>query len=456
MTQPPRASRPSLLVRLGAGIAALAVGLGLGAGLASAGLGAQWLAAEPEPEPTQVAVPAASMPPQSPRTCSIAERAGAADALAMHGLIENAQTGEVLFDYRSTETTPTASVMKLITAATALHVLGPETRFETRVYPATEPGAYVLVGGGDPTLRAGDGSVYRGAPGIDELANQLRAHDSDVRTVGYDDSLFGGEGWLTSWHEHDRTDGAIGDVSALMVDAGRADARTHYSPRSKQPSEDAVNAFAARLNVPASGRMSPKPGSQPVATVKSPTVRELVRELLLNSDNLIGEALARHVAIKLGTGSDFAAISAAQQQALTELDIPTDGFVGADGSGMSRDNRASAATVMAVIEQIQLDAYGLGELVEYLPENQRSGTLKHRLDDIPTGAVAAKTGWTDEVFALAGFMTLADGTTLRFAVFVAVPPGSDTPTTSANREALDAIVTQVYRCGVQLSGEAPA
>ena len=449
--------RIRLLARVAVWMVALAGGLSAGAWLAGAGVGATWFEAQPQPDQTErvVALPTASMPPSSPRTCSIAEAAGAPQALEMHGLVENADTGEVLFDHAAERATPTASVMKLITATTAMHVLGPDTRFETRVFPGETPGSYVLVGGGDPTLRSGGPSVYPSAASLDDLADQLHAHDPNVQTIGVDESLFAGDQWHPSWRESDRDD-VIGAISALMVDAGRADAASLYSPRSMHPAQDAQTAFAARVGANVAGAMRPKPGSEPVARVQSPPVRVLVHELLLHSDNVIGEVLARQVAIKLGTGHDFASIDAAQRQALADLDIPIEGFHAADGSGLSRENRATAHTVMGVIEHIQANEKGLGELEQFLPRNGQPGTLDHRLESLPQGAIAAKTGWTDEVFGLAGFMTLADGSRLRFVVFVAVPTGSGEATTRANRDALDAIIANVYACGGQLNGQGPA
>lgn len=444
--------------RLGAVVAAIvALPLGLGAGVAAAWGGAGELfvaAATPTPTETPMPpLPSASIDPAPPRTCSITGTVTQPNALDAHGLVENAETGEVLFDYGAEQPTPTASVMKLVTATTAMYELGPDTRFETKVYPGETEGTYVLVGGGDPTLRAGGPSVYGDrAPSLDDLAGQLRERGIRVQRIGYDESLFTGAQWHPSWHEHDRADGAVGDVSALMVDAGRQDPAAHYSPRTRTPAQDATNAFAQKLGVANAGAQTPKAGSEPVATVQSVTVRDLVHELLLNSDNIIGEALARHVAISRGTGSDFAAISEAQVQVLRELEVPTDAFNGADGSGMSLENRATALTIMGIVELIQRDEHGLGELREYLPQNQISGTLKDRLPGIPSGQVQAKTGWTDEVFGLAGFMTLADGTRLRFAVFVAIPPAGGQRTTLDNRDALDAIITDIYQCGTGLRG----
>ncbi|WP_235988158.1 D-alanyl-D-alanine carboxypeptidase [Gulosibacter sediminis] len=219
------------------------------------------------------------------------------------------------------------------------------------------------------------------------------------------------------------------------------------------PSEDAADAFAAALGADVDDTIGIEPDSEPIAEVWSPTVEQLVETMLLDSDNVIAEVLARLVAIELGAGSDFDAVDAGQQLALDALDVSTAGFVGADGSGLSRDNRGSAATIVGLLELIDAGDDGLGILRDYLPENMQSGTLEQRINGVPDGAVQAKTGYTDQVYALAGFMVLPEGVQLTFALFVAVPnPETDaTTTTITNRNALDAAATAIYNCGIELT-----
>ena len=74
-------------------------------------------------------------------------------------VVTSLATGQVLYARHATSGFAPASTTKLATAVAALHVLGPDTRFSTRVVlagpraPATPQ--VVLVGGGDPTLAAG-------------------------------------------------------------------------------------------------------------------------------------------------------------------------------------------------------------------------------------------------------------------------------------------------------------
>jgi D-alanyl-D-alanine carboxypeptidase/D-alanyl-D-alanine-endopeptidase (penicillin-binding protein 4) len=424
----------------------------MGAGAARVGLatGASdvMVVASEAPAPRPSVSPSAA----PPRTCSIDDFVTADDALDFHGIVQRADTGEVLFERQPEAATPTASVMKLVTAVTALTALGPDTRLPTRVYPGDVAGSVVIVGGGDVTLKSGEQSYYTDATAsVSQLADAVEAAGGASR-VGVDDSLFTGDTWQPSWNDADRLDGSTAAVSALMVDAGRSNATAEYSTRTLTPTQDAADAFADALGATVDDTVGIEPGSEPIAEVWSPTIRELVDTMLLDSDNVIAESLARLVAIEQGTGSDFAAIDEAQRDVLDGLGVSTAGFVGADGSGLSRDNRASAETIVDLLDLIAADTDGLGTLRESLPENMVSGTLETRIPTVPDGAIEAKTGFTDQVYGLAGFVTLPDGSELTFAMFVTVDdPEADTQVTSrANRDALDATAAAVYECGLDL------
>lgn len=422
--------------------------------MAGAGLAAAFRPVAPAAIAPMNLVDAGASPASGPladaepvRTCSIDGEADSALSLSFTGLVVDADTGEVRYQRGPEDLHPTASVMKLVTAATALLVLGPDARFTTSVYPGDAPNSVVLVGGGDPVLKSGPQSLY---PIAGASLTDLAAGVSASR-VGIDSSMYSGPTWLGSWNESDRRDGYISDITPLMVDAGRTVATSEYSPRSATPDRDAGTAYAALLGASLDRTVHIAPGSAPLAQVSSPTVRDLVHTMLLDSDNVIAEQLARQSAIALGTGSDFAAIDAAQHHMFEQLGIDAAGFSGVDGSGLSADNRASAQLIVDLLGAIDSQAQGLGEIEGYLPENQVTGTLDTRLAGVPAGAIRAKTGWIDQVFALAGVAQLADGSRIRFALFVTEPAGSSQITTPANRDALDAIATAMWNCGTGLA-----
>src|SRR4051794_18582847 len=148
--------------------------------------------ASPTPSPTPTvearAVPAAPAGASPVRTCSVAGPASDGRLASFQARVVNANTGEVLFDRGGETPAATASVLKVLTTAAALSVLGPDYRMTTTVVRGSEPGTVVLVGGGDPTLSrtpSGSETAYSGAPHLDDLAAQVRsAWDADPATAG--------------------------------------------------------------------------------------------------------------------------------------------------------------------------------------------------------------------------------------------------------------------------------
>ncbi|WP_181062626.1 D-alanyl-D-alanine carboxypeptidase/D-alanyl-D-alanine-endopeptidase [Pseudoclavibacter sp. RFBG4] len=444
---------------------ALALGGGFAAGAAGFAAAAPAFAGASEVLPAKSlgavreapAEPAAAEPM---RTCSIEDVASAAGALDFHGVVVDSQSGEAIYERKATDAVPTASVMKLLTTTAAMQVLGPDFRIPTRVYAGSEPGSVVIVGGGDVTLASTDtgaGSYYSGATAtLADLAAQTRtAWASDPSLSGtpltqvlVDKSAFSGPEWQPTWSQADRTDGYISPISALMVDGGRQNPASLVSPRTDDPSGAAAGAFATRLGATTAGASGTVPeGATLLAEVWSQPVSELVHYALIDSDNNVAEMLSRLVAIEQGVGTDFAAIQASTSQALSTLGLDTDGLVLADGSGLSADNRVPPELVAELLQTISQPDIAASQMLDDLPASGQTGTLQTRLTSlgVPPGAITAKTGWINEVYGLAGYMTAADGSRLTFAFFVV---GAVTP---ANRDALDTIAARAYSCGASLA-----
>ena len=113
-----------------------------------------------------------------------------------------------------------------------------------------------------------------------------------------------------------------------------------------------------------------------------------------------------------GTTKDGVEVTRAR---LERLGVPTAGLVMVDGSGLSRENRASCATLDAAIrlgdrEQLRILRDGLAVAGQ-------KGTLAPRLDGTDLdGRVVAKTGTLDGVSGLAGTSTVRRP--LRFALLI--------------------------------------
>ncbi|MDO9398568.1 MAG: D-alanyl-D-alanine carboxypeptidase, partial [Herbiconiux sp.] len=412
--------------------------------------------ASPTPTTPPRTAPAGAVPPALLRTCSVAELAADGRLGTFLGSVRNAATGEVLFDRGASTPARTASVMKVLSSAAALAVLGPDHRVATTVVRGANPGEVVLVGGGDITLASGSSNIYTDSASVLDLADQVNAAwAADPATAGtaissivLDASVFSGDRWQPSWNRKELADGYSSEVTGLQVDGDRADPSANVSARSENAVLRAGEAFADALGVPdatlAEG-VAPA-GSAALGQVLSAPVSTMVPDALLRSDNTEAEMLARLVAVELGVGNDFAALGTAIPQALAGYGVDTSALTIVDGSGLSDDNGVPPNFLTALFQKIEAREGALGVIRDGLPVAGETGTLAGRFGGSPAaGSVFAKTGWIDTGYTLAGIVNAADGTVLTFA-FYALDDVDDSA-----KAAIDELTTGVYACGNGLS-----
>ena len=415
----------------------------------------------PTPEPPR-AVPAEAVAASRIRTCSVAEAAADPRLASLQAQVVKASTGEVLYDRGGTTPSRTASVMKVLTSAAALSVLGSSYTATTTVVKGAEPGSIVLVGGGDITLSrtpSGDDTAYPGAAHLDELARQVReAWAADpanppITKLILDASYFGGEEWHASWLTSERELGYMSNITALMVDGDRDDPYTNTSRRSEDPIGRAGQAFADELGgVGTIERGTAPAGAARLGAVSSPTVAELIDKALVVSDNTVAEMLARLVAIKTGAGNTFASLNAGILEGLAGYGIDTTGLVIVDGSGLSPDNAVPPSYLTRLFAKINDREASLGYILDSLPVSGERGSLAY--DDrfwgdnsVADGRVIAKTGWIDTGYTLSGVIRAADDTDLTFAIYALGE------VTDEAKTAIDTLATAFYRCGDNLSNQ---
>lgn len=367
----------------------------------------------------------------------------ASAALGSHvaGLVTNLATGQVLFSQDASGLFAPASTAKLAVAVAALDVLGPGDRLRTRVVAARKRDVIVLVGGGDPTLAAGPPPAgdYPQPATLARLAAltaaALRArHTSRVR-LSYDTSLFTGPGLAPGWKPSYVSTGNVTPIQSLEVDQGRltasgapedADDPHNFRPRTLTPAADAARAFAgflARDGIRVTGPLTQtvaRPASSTLAQVSSPPVAEMVQWMLMESNNVIAEDLARQVAIATGAPASFSGAAAAELKALRQAGLATVISL-VDGSGLSPADRIAPA---ALVRLVQLAASGRPQLraaITGLPVAGFAGTLAPggsvfgAFGPPALGLVRAKTGNLSTVAALAGIAYARNGQLLGFA-----------------------------------------
>jgi D-alanyl-D-alanine carboxypeptidase/D-alanyl-D-alanine-endopeptidase (penicillin-binding protein 4) len=360
-------------------------------------------------------------------------------------------TRPLLTSGRPLSVTP-ASTIKLLTTAAALEILGPEHRFDTTVVAGAQPDSIVLVGGGDPLLTdrppSRTSSTYPERATLSSLARQTARslRHTDVRrvTLGYDASLFSGPAVNPRWPPSYTTESIVSPITALWVDEGRA--KPSYAQRVTEPAAVAARRFAALLakaGIRVSGQIGPQRAPDHATTlgeVESAPLAQIVQYILELSDNEGAEVLLRQAAIGAGKPGSFTAGVATVRRTLASLGIDLDGDAWYDGSGLSRSDRISVSTLVAVLQLAASSGHPeLRTVVATLPVAGFTGSLAYRfVTDAPAGlgVVRAKTGTLARVHALAGIVVNSQGVPL---VFAAVADQVPVPRTLAARAQLDRI-----------------
>ena len=381
----------------------------------------------------------------------------------IQALVVNAANDQVLLDVNGQTASATASTMKLLTAAAAMQILGPNYRVATHIYrDPTDPSVIYFVGSGDPTItRVGPGkqSVYQNAPRLSDLAVQVNKAlgTTPITKIVTDSTMFGGPQWLPSVDPAERTNGYLGLVSALEVDGDRNDPAKETSPRSATPELRAGTWLKQALGASATGA-TVLAGKLPtnataIATVQSQPISNWINHMLAVSDNTQAEYLARLVSLAQNMDGSFASVDASTKKALSSLGLDASGSVILDGSGESPENAVSPAFMVKLVKQIFLASGNLAIVKQSLPVSGESGSLQNRFkgDNIDAvGKVFAKTGWIVHGYTLAGYITAKDGSNLLFAIYALGPKVENSA-----KDAIDALATGIYRCGADLGNSTP-
>ncbi len=343
-----------------------------------------------------------------------------------------------------------ASTLKLWTAIAVLDAFPVETRLQTSVVWDEGKGRLVLVGGGDTTLTT-EQATGVATPSLERLAavtaRRLARLDADEVRLAYDDSLFTGPSVSPQWEDIYVSSGVIAPVSALMADQGRvtADADTRYP----DPALGAADAFADLLEedgieIRGSVRATGTTDDDPLASVESEPMLDLVERMLRDSDNQLAESLGRLAASEQGGPASFVGAAAALLDAAEQRGALIDGAVVHDASGLSRQDRMpAAATVEALLAAATEPA--LTPVLSGLPVAGFDGTLADRFSDAGSeeaaGLIRAKTGTLTGISAEAGVATTCAGDLVAYA-FVA----DEVVDTLAARASLDDAAAALTSC----------
>lgn len=407
----------------------------------------------PPPEPVPAAEPGPVTPVLSARRLPTvivepgrqAQFAPALDEFAVNVPVETtcvlavAEGGAVLVDRNSSALLQPASNMKILTAYAVLGdpALGPDFRYRT-TFEATAPvvrgvlqGDLWAIGSGDPVLVTEDYAATSGelaavrtpaeslvdalrSAGIQRITGRLLADESRYDPVRYH----------PNWPEGLVAQDVAGPQSAFLVNHGFL-AVPEGAPPSPWAarSEDPAAASAARLvqvlaaggiAVDGGGAAAPAPaGRRVVASLSSPTMRDIVGYMLRTSDNTVAELLLKELGVVRSGSGSTAAGAAALVERLRADGLAVDGMAVTDGSGLDEGTFVTCRLLDAIIER----SGRRSPLVEGLAVAGSSGTMRRRLwGTAAEGLVHAKTGTMGSVTSLAGVVDSMAGFVVRFAI----------------------------------------
>lgn len=336
-----------------------------------------------------------------------------------------------------------ASNQKILVAAVALEVLGPDFTYRTTVVGPPASGGVVagdvyLVGGGDPLLSSEwypvsglDRYPAFNTTSLDQLARNLAANgvtqiQGSVRGDGsrYDDEFFvetwgGGVAGLEA-----------GPYDALLVNDARV---LGDDQRGTDPSEAGAREFVrilAEQGITVTGGSSTgiaPEGSSELASMDSQSLPAVIAEMLANSDNNTAELMVKEIGlVRAGVGTRQAGLDVIAST-IAGWGIETSGMVLGDGSGLSLANRISCATMLGVLQHVG----GASPVALGLAVAGQTGTLTEIFGDTAVaGRLLGKTGTLNNppfdqdppaVKALSGYLPVDGGGSIEYVLILNGP-----------------------------------
>lgn len=408
--------------------------------------------------------------------------------------IKDLTTGKVIIDHNSDLALTPASVMKAVTTATALSVVGADGYFRTPVMLRGSKegrvwkGDIVIRSCADPTIESEN---FKGRNGMcDSIA--LAIKDAGVTTITgrilieqslrdpgpilqweiedvawpYGAGLFGFNWRDNTFTLYPATGKTVPKVPGLEVDVRRSTdgndlVRGVYSDRlvvytrdpndkkwavkSTMPDPGAVfgeelNAKLGSHGIKVEGKSSQSTASDPEKTIftqRSAPYSDIMRSLMIRSDNLFAEGMLRAIA---PASSRKDAIKREKELWATR-GINSRYTIINDGSGLTRANRLSARFIADVLEWMAKSKYS-STYSTFFPRAGKEGTMRGFLAKSPlAGYIALKTGSVSSVQAYAGYKL--DGNGMPTHVVVIMVNGFFCPRAQV-RKAAEQLLTDTF------------
>ena len=294
-------------------------------------------------------------------------------------IVIDGTTGQIIYEKNIYSQRKPASVMKVLAGAVTLDYLDPQSVFNTTINIASEKKTVIIRGSLDPWISS-DHKVARkmnraSLPymGFNTLSAVKEANGGSLKNYKV---------IYSNLYSQD-----VANLKAFWAKRG-------FKPVFKSVSDD--EAFMAQGDL--------------IASENSPTVTQILDWMMLWSDNLLADRLARIAAREAGYSLDLKGVETIFRNLLVQLEIDDSKLVVADASGLSKKNKITAKLMGELLYKIRKEEkYAL--LYESLPIGGVSGTLENRFTTTApsaVGLVRAKTGTLNGTATLAGYVQSTD------------------------------------------------
>ena len=327
-------------------------------------------------------------------------------------VVIDGSTGQVIYEKNGFSQRKPASVMKLLTSAAVVQKLELDSTFNTSININPDIKTVIIRGSFDPWIS------------LDHKTARKMSRAS-LPYMGFE-TLKGVKAF---------NGGSLKNYKVIYSDLFSQDIsnlKTFWAKRGFKPTFSAVSDEEAFMAF-----------GQQIASENSPTVAALIDWILLWSDNVISERLARLSAKAAGYPMSSKGVDMVFREVLAGMQIDASKLVVADASGLSRKNKITAKLMAEFLYKIRQDErYSI--IYSGLPIGGVSGTLRSRfITTAPSavGLVRAKTGTLNGTATLAGYVESTD----REYVFVTLADEIPRGNTALNRarDAIDRVLGRI-------------
>lgn len=345
----------------------------------------------------------------------------------------------IIYSYHADQEFIPASNMKVITAITAMKLLGPDYQFKTSISrnPQDPSNNLIIKFTGDPSLSSADliNLIHEiRTSGILKITGNIildvsQNNDSDYPIgIDHDDLAycFMAPAQSIILNQNCLTVGT-GKSTTIMADQ---DPIAYAQNIITQALKDNQISFSGKFMINTTplaktSTLGPANPFKMIAEHDSEPLPNLINNMLPWSDNLYAASLTKVVGFKSSGIGSYQTGAEALDQTIQNLlqnfnhQTLSPGHVIKDGAGLSRDNQMTPQDFVKILSAAYQDPVLKNMLFDSLPRSGISGSLKTRMTShLLLGNVYAKTGSMRGISTLSGYLKTPSGKIFVFSIMI--------------------------------------